>query len=282
MGGQLLSRQGFLSGMAGVPVLPRRRGARLAADRTAVVPPAATRGPRRRRRARGYPRCRVFVRAHRNAADPDTHDMRASRTACSPAARRRRWAAQAGSAGRWPRGRAGTGGRGRRYATLAEENRISARLIAPPRGRISTGSDRDCRQPAQLARRADRRADRRWTSKFDISPASVAGRYERARIDREVRRHAAPSRSWCANSSPDEMAVIEVDAPCPASGRCRHLADVSLRRATRPPRYSRPTRSGGCGRGSGSGTARHPVGRASLEKEHDLDLRATRGRCSWR
>ncbi len=51
---------------------------------------------------------------------------------------------------------------GARYATLADENRISARLIAPPRGRILDrfgtvlGGNKH-----QLARPADRRANRR-------------------------------------------------------------------------------------------------------------------------
>ncbi|HET6197763.1 MAG TPA: penicillin-binding protein 2, partial [Acetobacteraceae bacterium] len=80
---------------------------------------------------------------------------------------------------------------GGRYATLAEENRISARLIAPPRGRmldrfgtVLAGNRLNWRalliaeQTNDLAATLDNFAR--------IVPVAE---YERARIEREVHRH---------------------------------------------------------------------------------------------
>jgi penicillin-binding protein 2 len=105
---------------------------------------------------------------------------------------------------------------GERYATLAEGNRISARLIAPPRGRmldrfgiVLAGNRLNWRallvaeQTTDLAATLDNFAR--------IVPLAD---YERLRIDREVRRHrrfipvmVREFLSW------DEMAAIEVNAP---------------------------------------------------------------------
>jgi penicillin-binding protein 2 len=80
---------------------------------------------------------------------------------------------------------------GARYATLAEENRISARLIAPPRGRILdrfgtiiAGNKLNWR--ALLV--AEQTSDMTATLDNFARIVSLAD-YERARIEREVRRH---------------------------------------------------------------------------------------------
>jgi penicillin-binding protein 2 len=105
---------------------------------------------------------------------------------------------------------------GERYATLAEENRLSARLIAPPRGRVL---DRHGRVVAgnQLNWRAllvaEQTADVAATLETfsQIVPLTDA---ERARIEREVRRRrrfvpviVREFLSW------EEMARIELNAP---------------------------------------------------------------------
>lgn len=107
-------------------------------------------------------------------------------------------------------------GEGERYATLANENRISARMIAPPRGRILdrygvvvAGSRINWRVllVAEQANNVQATLD----AFSRIVPLSE---YERARIDREInrRRRFIPVMvreflSW------DDMARIEVNAP---------------------------------------------------------------------
>ncbi|WP_426958000.1 penicillin-binding protein 2 [Muricoccus radiodurans] len=105
---------------------------------------------------------------------------------------------------------------GDRYATLAEENRISARLIAPPRGRIV---DREGKVVAgnQLNWRAvivaehARDVNAVLTTFNQLVPLTDT---ERARVDRDVRRRrrfvpviVREFLSW------DEMALIEMNAP---------------------------------------------------------------------
>ncbi len=105
---------------------------------------------------------------------------------------------------------------GERYATLAEENRLSARLLAPPRGRVL---DREGRVVAanQLNWRAllvaEQTTDVAATLETfsRIVPLTEA---ERARIEREVRRRrrfvpvtVREFLSW------EEMARIELNAP---------------------------------------------------------------------
>jgi penicillin-binding protein 2 len=105
---------------------------------------------------------------------------------------------------------------GERYATLAEENRLSARLLAPPRGRVL---DREGRVVAgnQLNWRAllvaEQTVDTAATLETfsRIVPLSDA---ERARIERELRRRrrfvpvvVREFLSW------EEMARIELNAP---------------------------------------------------------------------
>jgi penicillin-binding protein 2 len=105
---------------------------------------------------------------------------------------------------------------GARYATLAEENRISARLIAPPRGRVL---DRNGKVVAgnrfnwRVLLVAEQSADVNATLETftRIVPLDA---HERARIEREVRRRrrfvpviVREFLTW------EEMARIEVNAP---------------------------------------------------------------------
>jgi penicillin-binding protein 2 len=105
---------------------------------------------------------------------------------------------------------------GARYATLAEENRISARLIAPPRGRVL---DRNGKVVAgnrfnwRVLLVAEQSADVNATLETftRIVPLDT---HERARIEREVRRRrrfvpviVREFLTW------EEMARIEVNAP---------------------------------------------------------------------
>ena len=105
---------------------------------------------------------------------------------------------------------------GERYATLAEENRVSARLLAPPRGRVL---DREGRVIAgnQLNWRALIVAEgaRDVGAVLETFSRIVPlAEHERARIERELRRRrrfvpviAREFLSW------DEMARIELNAP---------------------------------------------------------------------
>ncbi len=105
---------------------------------------------------------------------------------------------------------------GARYATLADENRISARLVAPPRGRLL---DRSGVVVAgnQLNWRALLIAEETedvGATLDDFSRIVPLPDHERARIEREVRRHrrfipilVSEFLSW------EDMARIEVNAP---------------------------------------------------------------------
>src|SRR4029077_9453270 len=105
---------------------------------------------------------------------------------------------------------------GGRYATLAEENRISARLIAPPRGRmldrfgtVIAGNRLNWR--ALLI--AEQTTDATATLDNFARIVPLAD-YERMRIERELHRHrrfipimVREFLTW------NEMAAIEVNAP---------------------------------------------------------------------
>ena len=105
---------------------------------------------------------------------------------------------------------------GPRYATLSDENRLSARLLAPPRGRILdregrvvAGNDLNWRAVLTAEQTVDVQATLETFSR--IIPLSEA---ERARIEREVRRRrrfvpvlVREFLSW------EEMAAIELNAP---------------------------------------------------------------------
>jgi penicillin-binding protein 2 len=105
---------------------------------------------------------------------------------------------------------------GERYAVLAEENRLSARLLAPPRGRVL---DRDGRVIAgnQLNWRAllvaEQTADVAATLETFGRIATLSD-IERARVEREIRRRrrfvpviVREFLTW------EEMASIELNAP---------------------------------------------------------------------
>ena len=105
---------------------------------------------------------------------------------------------------------------GGRYAALADENRISARLIAPPRGRILDragqvlAGNRLNWRALLIAEQADDVA----ATLDGFSRIVPLAEHERARVEREVRRHrrfipvmVADFLSW------EDMARIEVNAP---------------------------------------------------------------------
>ncbi len=172
---------------------------------------------------------------------------------------------------------------GGRYATLAEENRISARLIAPPRGRILdrfgtvlAGNRLNWRALLIAEQTADT-----TTTLDNFGRILSLPDYERSRIEREVRRHrrfipiiVREFLTW------DDMAAIEVNAPdLPGI-----LVDVGT---TRMYPYGEQLAHivGYVAPPSEADVADDPdlalpglrVGRAGLEKEHDLDLRGTAG-----
>ena len=153
---------------------------------------------------------------------------------------------------------------GGRYATLAEENRISARMIAPPRGRIldrfgTVVAGNKLNWRALLIAEQTNDVAATLDNFSHIVPLADT---ERARIEREVRRHrrfipimVREFLTW------DEMAAIEVNAPdLPGIlvdvGTTRH---VSVRRTARAcGGLCRAADRGGCRRRPGSGAARHP------------------------
>ena len=105
---------------------------------------------------------------------------------------------------------------GARYATLAEENRISARLIAPPRGRVLDRTGKVVagnRLNWRVLLVAEQSADVNATLETFTRIVPLEA-HERARIEREVRRRrrfvpviVREFLTW------EEMARIEVNAP---------------------------------------------------------------------
>ncbi|MBO1076232.1 penicillin-binding protein 2 [Roseomonas marmotae] len=105
---------------------------------------------------------------------------------------------------------------GERYATMAEENRISARLIAPPRGRVLDRAGRiiaanDLNWRALLTAEQTQDVAATLETFSNLIPLTEQ---ERARIEREIRRRrrfvpvtVREFLSW------EEMARIEVNAP---------------------------------------------------------------------
>lgn len=176
---------------------------------------------------------------------------------------------------------------GARYATLAEENRISARLVAPPRGRVL---DREGRLLAgnRLHWRAllvaEQTADVAATLET-FSRIVPLAEQERARIARELRRRRrfvpVTVREFLAW---EEMARIELNAPdLPGilidAGTTRiypegeHLAHVVGYVAPPPP-------SDEAGTGDDDPLLELPgirLGRAGLERHHDRVLRGRAG-----
>jgi penicillin-binding protein 2 len=172
---------------------------------------------------------------------------------------------------------------GERYATLAEDNRISARLIAPPRGRILdragivlAGNQLNWRALLIAEQTNDVIATLDTLSR--IVPLAD---HERARIDREVHRHrrfipvlVREFLSW------DDMARIEVNAPdlpgilidvgtarmYPFAEQFAHLTG-----------YVAPPNEADVADDPELALPGIRVGRAGLEKQHDLDLRGRAG-----
>ncbi len=172
---------------------------------------------------------------------------------------------------------------GARYATLAESNRISARLIAPPRGRILdrfgkvvAGNNLNWRALLMVEETADVGAT------LDAFGRVVPlADHERAQIDREMhhRRRFIPLvvrefLTW------DEMAAIEVNAPdLPGI-----LVDVGTsRKYPEGPTlahvvgYVAPPSEADMGEDPLLALPGIRVGRAGVEKFHDLKLRGRAG-----
>ena len=172
---------------------------------------------------------------------------------------------------------------GGRYATLAEENRISARLIAPPRGRmldrfgtVVAGNRINWRALLIAEQTTDP------TTTLDTFARIVPlPDYERARIEREVHRHrrfipiiVREFLTW------EEMAAIEVNAPdlpgvlvdvgtsrvYPYSEQLAHIVG-----------YVAPPTEADVADDPDLALPGIRVGRAGLEKDRDLDLRGTAG-----
>jgi len=172
---------------------------------------------------------------------------------------------------------------GARYTTLAEENRISARMIAPPRGRILdrfgvviAGSSTNWRA-VLIAEQADS-----VPATLDAFSALLPlSEHERARIDREVhrKRRFIPVMireflTW------DEMAAIEVNAPdlpgivvdagtsrqYPLGDKLAHIVG-----------YVAPPNEADVADDPLLGLPGLRLGRAGMEKYHDLALRGRAG-----
>jgi penicillin-binding protein 2 len=172
---------------------------------------------------------------------------------------------------------------GERYTTLANENRVSARMTAPPRGRILdrfgavlAGSKMNWRALLVAEQTTDVQATLDAFSR--IVPLSD---YERARIDREVHRHrkfipvmVREFLTW------DDMARIEVNAPdLPGI-----LVDVGTTRLY-PLASQLAHVVGYVAPPNDADVADDPllalpglrIGRAGMEKYHDLALRGRAG-----
>jgi penicillin-binding protein 2 len=172
---------------------------------------------------------------------------------------------------------------GGHFATLAEENRISARMIAPPRGRILdrfgvllAGNQSNWRALLIAEQASDTAA-----TLDNFSRIVPLAEYERTRIERELRRHrrfipimVREFLNW------DEMAAIEVNAPdLPGV-----LIDVGT---TRIYPYGEELAHvvGYVAPPSEADVTDHPdlalpgirVGRAGLEKQYDRGLLGTAG-----
>jgi penicillin-binding protein 2 len=172
---------------------------------------------------------------------------------------------------------------GARYTTLADDNRISARMIAPPRGRILdrfgvviAGSSTNWRAVLVAERANDVPGTLEAFAK--LLPLSE---YERARIDRELhrRRKFIPVLikeflTW------DEMALIEVNAPdLPGimvdAGTTRNYPFG--RKMAHIVGYVAPPNEADVADDPLLGLPGLRIGRAGIEKYHDLGLRGRAG-----
>ncbi len=172
---------------------------------------------------------------------------------------------------------------GGRYATLAEENRVSGRMIAPPRGRIldrfgTVVGGNKLNWRALLIAEQTTDVNATLDSFARIVPL---GDTERARIDREMRRHrrfiplmVREFLTW------NDMAAIEVNAPdLPGI-----LVDVGTTRLypfgeqlAHVVGYVAPPSEADVADDADLALPGIRVGRSGLEKQYDLDLRGRAG-----
>ncbi len=172
---------------------------------------------------------------------------------------------------------------GARYTTLADENRISARMTAPPRGRILdrfgvvvAGSSINWRATMVAEQANDAQA-----TLAAFAALVPLGEYERARIDRELhrRRKFIPVLireflTW------EEMATIEVNAPdLPGvvvdAGTSRYYPFG--RKMAHIIGYVAPPNEADVAEDPLLGLPGLRIGRAGIEKYHDLGLRGRAG-----
>ena len=172
---------------------------------------------------------------------------------------------------------------GARYTTLADENRISARMIAPPRGRVLdrfgvvvAGSSTNWRAVliAEQVGNVGATLDA-------FSALLPLGEYERARIERELHRKRKfipvlirEFLTW------EEMAAIEVNAPdLPGivvdAGTTRHYPFG--RHLAHIVGYVAPPNEADVANDPLLGLPGLRIGRAGMEKFHDLGLRGRAG-----
>jgi penicillin-binding protein 2 len=172
---------------------------------------------------------------------------------------------------------------GARYTTLADQNCISARMIAPPRGRILdrfgvllAGSTINWRA-VLVAEQSNNVA----TTLEAFSTLLPLTDYERTRIDRELHRKGKfipvlvrEFLTW------DEMAILEVNAPdlpgiAVDAGTTRHypFADKTAHIVG----YVAPPNEADVAEDPLLGLPGLRMGRAGMEKYHDLGLRGRAG-----
>ncbi len=172
---------------------------------------------------------------------------------------------------------------GARYTTMANENRISARMIAPPRGRILDrfgvilgGNITNWR--AELVAEQANNVTATLDAFSQILPLSE---WERGRIERELHRHRKfipvllrEFLTW------DEMAAIEVNAPdLPGvvvdSGTTRHYPFGE--KMAHVVGYVAPPNEDDVAEDPLLALPGLRIGRAGMEKYHDIALRGRAG-----
>jgi penicillin-binding protein 2 len=172
---------------------------------------------------------------------------------------------------------------GARYATLAESNRVSARLIAPPRGRIIDrfGTVLAGNKLNWRALLIAEQTDDVGGTLDNLSRLVPLPDHERARIDREVHRHrrfipimVREFLTW------DEMASIEVNAP-DLPGIMVDLGTTRVypfgEQLAHVIGYVAPPNEADVAEDTMLALPGIRVGRAGVEKYHDLDLRGRAG-----
>ena len=172
---------------------------------------------------------------------------------------------------------------GARYATLADSNRVSARLIAPPRGRLldRTGAPVAANRLNWRALLIAEQTGDVTATLENFSRIVPLADHERARIERELRRHrrfipvtVREFLSW------EDMAAIETNAPdLPGI-----LVDVGTTRLypfgpalAHIVGYVAPPNEADVADDTMFALPGMRVGRAGVEKFHDLSLRGRAG-----